>query len=319
VQWGGVQVKVHEPVFERADTLAAAPDTASQPAAPLMPAGPLLFHVRLEDETGGARIDPVAELANGELRAVGPRRPEESAAYIAEFVARYYARERPYALFRGDSRVGTFYVREPSVIGAGLCPELAARGVIELRPPADTLSEFLAWPPEARRGVDLIQVPEQRADMRPLSQVLARNGVEGQPGRWRIRLPADLRAVRVDTGRPAFAATFMVGDTLDRGSPADSAGSIFLVAEYSSAVGYTPVYFDAAWYGPGGKRSVRWVDASELLGAPGSEWLVQAYGDSGSWFELVGQQGTARAVIWSGRRPLCEARAAGAAGSTGGP
>jgi hypothetical protein len=277
VEWGGISVELREPAYETADTGAASLDTAGPP--PLaMPTGPLLFHVRRSDETGGATIEPVVEILADELS-------------------------------RGNARVGTFYVGAPAVGGSGLCLELRAEGQIELRPRGDTLSEFLAWSPGLRAGDDTLAVPVYRSDMLSLSQVLARLGVREReiPGVWGFRAPADLRALRVGTGSRGFAATFVVRDSLGAGSPADSAGSVFIVADYDPSRGYFPLYFDAAWYGPGQKRALRWLDAVDLVGDADVEWLLHAYGDAGTWYELVGGRDTVRTVLWSGRRPLCEA------------
>jgi hypothetical protein len=310
VEWGGVQVEVGKPEFERPASLESRLDTVV-PAALRMPQGPLLFHVRRIDAAGRATIEPVAELADGELRAVGPEDAGRADEYAAEFVARYYGADRPYILFRDGARVGTFYTRTPRVSGSGVCLELRADGWVELRPGTDTLSEFTAWPPGARSGADTLRVPTYREDMITLSQVLARRGVtEAEvPGAWRFRPPDDLRALVVGTGRFGFAATFVVGDTLAPGPPADSAGVVFVVADYSPAVGYFPLYFEARWYGPGGKRAVRWVDQVELVNGPDGEWVLEAYGDADRWYEVVAERGSERAVVWSSRRAACTASA----------
>jgi hypothetical protein len=310
VEWGGIQVEVKEPTFARPDSLGAEADSLVQPPPLEMPAGPLLFHVRRIDAAGHALIEPVAELAGMQLRPVGPRLADQAAEYISEFVARYFQPNSAYLLFRGEARVGTFYVGSSAVAGGGLCPELRAEGHVELRPGVDTLSEFLAWPPGVRAGADSLELPASRTGMVSLAQVLARRGIQegGLEGAWRIRAPADLRALQVGEGSLGFAAAFMVGDSLGPGAPADSAGSAFIVADYNPSTGYFPIYFDASWYAPGQKRALRWLDAADLLGGPETEWLLRAYGDAGAWYELVGQRDTARAVVWSSRRPVCEAR-----------
>ena len=310
VEWGGVEVSIREPVYEKPDSLEAAPDSATQPPPLQMPVGPVLFHVRRLDQTGRAILEPVAELAGGGLRAVGPRRVERSAEYQSEFVGRYFRADRPYTLFRGAARVGTFYVHEPAVSGSGLCLEFRAEGHVELRPFADTLSEFLAWPPGARAGSDSLVAPRLRGDMRSLAQVLARRGVQDDEltGAFRIRSPADLRALDVGDGQYSFAATFLAGDSLGAGPPADSAGAAFIVADYAPASGFFPIFFDADWYGPGQKRALRWLDAADVLGDGRHEWVLRAYGDTGSWYEMVAQRDTAWGVVWTSRRPLCEAR-----------
>jgi hypothetical protein len=109
-----------------------------------------------------------------------------------------------------------------------------------------------------------------------------------------------------------LAATFMTRDSLAEGVPADSAGMAFLVADFDPARGYFPLFFEAEWYGPGSKRVLRWVDAADIVGDTVSEWVVQAYGDEESWYELVGSVRGSREIIWSSRRPVCEARQAAA-------
>ena len=247
VEWGGIQVDVKAAVFERPDSLGPPPDSLVEPRPLEMPAAPVLFHVRRSDDNGGATIEPVAETLAGELKPVGPQRAERAAEYVAEFIARYYQRDRTYTLFRDATRVGTFYVGAPAVTGAGLCLELRAEGRIELRPPADTLSEFLAFASGVRTGGDSLVTPRTRADMRSLAQVLARRSVQeaGMEGAWRIRASADLRALHVGKGSYGFAASFMVRDSLAVGAPADSAGSVLIVADYAPAIGYFPLYFDA--------------------------------------------------------------------------
>lgn len=318
-KFGGIQVKVHEPTFARSDTADRAADTVSAAQPLILPAGPVVFHVRRLDATGRAIIEPVGELAGGGLRQLGPRRTDRVDAYAAEYNARYYQPDQAYLLFRDQSRVGTFYVRAPIEAASDICPLLQAEGHVELQPRADTLSEFLAWPPGARAGGDGYEAPATREDMAALAQVLAQRGVRerGIAGVWRIGAPTDLRALRVGTGPLGLAATFMVGDSLGRGSPAGSAGMVFLVADFASSRGYFPIYFDAAWYGPGEKRAVRWVGTADLTGDSDPEWLLKVYGDAVSWYEVVGQQDRARTVLWSSRLPHCEAREPAAADVSG--
>lgn len=314
VEWGGVQVEVHEPVFVRQETAAVA-DTAR--LLPLvMPSGPLLFHVRRTSRAGDATLRVVGEIVDTTLLAAGPRREERAQEYIEEFTADYLSPDQSYLLVRGGVRVGTFYVRAPRVGGAGLCTTLEAVGRIELRPRLDTLSEFLAWAPGVRvvggLGREEFVAPEQRANMAELAQVLAQRGVNRLREDWFLGGPDDLRALSVGSGPVALAATFMTRDSLAAVPPADSAGMAFLVADFDPARGYFPLFFEAEWYGPGSKRALRWVDAADVVGDTLPEWVVQAYGDEESWYELIGSVGGNREVIWSGRRPVCEARQAAA-------
>lgn len=314
VEWGGVQVSAGEPAFERPVAVEPPGDTVPEAARLALPSGPLLFHVRRLGGGGEAVIEPVAELTAEGLRVVGPQRAEHSEEFVSWFVGHFYEADAAYTLFRSGSRVGTFYSRGPAVSGSGICVRLDGDGFVELRPAADTMSEFYAWPLGARTGTDSIAAPVFRDDMRAMAQVLARQGVNerGLPGSWRFGAPADFRALDVGEGRLGFAATFMVRDSLAPGSPPDSAGMVFLVADYSRAVGFFPLFFDASWYGPGQKRALRWIDRFDLDGDGQSEFLLKAYGDAGSWYEVVAGADADKAVIWSSRRPICEAQQPGA-------
>jgi hypothetical protein len=310
VEWGGVQVKAGEPEFERPVAAEAPADTVAETTELALPGGPLLFHVRRSGAAGDARIEPVGELTAEGLTLVGPQRAEHAEEYVAGFNERFYGVDRAYTLFRAGSRVGTFYARSAAVSGSGLCVRLTAEGVLELRPSADTMSEFYAWPAGVRTGADSVTGPASRDDMRAMALVLARQGVNERslPGAWRFQAPADFRALDIGEGRFGLAATFMVRDSLGSGSPSDSAGMAFLVADYSRAVGYFPLFFEAAWYAPGQKRALRWIDAVDVMGDGRAEYLLQAFCNSGSWVEVVARADTAMAVVWSSRRPICEAQ-----------
>jgi len=313
VEWGGVQVEAGEPAFEKPVAAEEPLDTVPEEARLTLPSGPLLFHVRRVGALGAAVIEPVAEVTTEGLRLVGPRRAEDAEAFVSWFVDHFYGRDEAYTLFRTGSRVGTYYSRGSDVSGSGLCLRLGGEGVIELRPAADTMSEFYAWPAGTRSGTDSLSSPGYRDDMLAMAQVLVRQGVNerGLPGIWRIGAPADFRAVDVGEGSLGFAATFTVRDSLGTGSPPDSAGMAFLVADYSRAVGFFPLFFDASWYGPGQKRALRWIDRFDLLGDPRPEFLLRAFGDASSWYEVVARTDTAMAVVWSSRRPVCEAQPPG--------
>ncbi len=319
LSWGGVQVEVREPEFERPPSAEVLSDTLAQPVPLELPTDPVLFHVRRLDRVGRAMIEPVAEVAATGLKPVGPQRAERADEFVDEFNRRFFTPDQPYALFRGPTRVGTVYVRSPAVSGSGVCVVLRAQGQIELRPRADTLSEFHAWRPGLRSGSDTLQVPERREEMLTLAQVLARRSVtEGRmAGSWRFADPSNFRALQVGAGSRGFAATFMINDSLGVGSPVDSAGAVFILADYAPAVGYFPLLFQASWYGPGQKRALRWIDAVDVLGGPEREWLLRAYGDAGTWYELAGQQGERGVILWSSRRPVCEARVPGGRAAPG--
>ena len=310
VQWGGIQVSITKPTAEREfPKRSEATDTMPEPPPVALPTGPVVFHVRRLDPAGRATIEPVAELVGGELVTVGADRIERSDEYAGRFNQRFYSPGVGYTLFRGGTRAGTFVVSAPIEGEASVCPRLRAAGQIELIPRANALAEFLAWPPGVRVGRDSLSRPVFRSEMNELAEVLVRRGVQQRAvaGEWRFGSAANLRPLAVGTGSRGFAATFMIGDSLAEGPPADSAGMAFIVADYDPLRGYFPLYFDAAWYRPGEKRALRWIDAVDLTGDARDEWLLRAHGDVLSWYEVIGRGDMAPTVVWSSRTPACEA------------
>lgn len=309
VEWGGAEFSLTQPAPERlaSDTVA---DTVALPPVEL-PNGPVLFHVRRLDEAGRGWIQPVLELATAELRPVGPATAELDEAYADEFRQRYYNPGQAYTLVAGGARVGTFVVHAPADETGVLCREHRAEGHLELVPAATSLVEFLAWPPGAApdsTGLEGLEAPAFRTEMPEMARILGSRGVReaGLAGNWRLGAPVDLEPVLMGSGPRGFAATFMVGDSLALGSPVDSAGMIFMVADYDPSRGYFPLFFDAEWYGPEDKRALRWVAATDLVVDTSSEWLLQAYGGEVSWYEVVGMRDSERAVVWrSLRGPQC--------------
>lgn len=309
IQWDGIQFGVHQPQPPVRETPDVEPDTVVAPAL-ILPSGPVLFHVRRLDRAGRATIEAVAEIREGALVRPGPRRADQAQEYFARFGERYFAPEQRYLLARSGARVGSVIVTGPLEAGPGVCRPLRAPGQLELRPVADTMREFLAWPAGARTLADTLALPRSRGDMRDLSAILVDNLLRrrGVVGDWRVRAPARLYAVQVGTGELGFAATFVQGDSLAVGPAGDPAGMAFVVADHSSTRGYFALFFDATWYGPGGKRVLRWIDQAELTAVPPGEWVLRAYGEAGAWYEVVGQEADERRVIWSSRDPICEAQ-----------
>ena len=312
VEFGGVAFRVKSPQYERAMPAASPADSMAEAPLPELPQGEVIFHVVRTDIAGAAAIQPLAEQAAGGLQVVGPRSTDVADAYVDAFTARYYQPGNAYSLYRSGAAVGSFYVEEPRVSGSGVCRQLEALGYLELRPPADTLSEFLARPGHRMSQVTGLEEPAARADMAAMAQILARRGLNDRDvaGSWRVGQAADLRALSVGRGDYGFASTFIFGDTLDTGPPADSAGMVFVVADYSPVVGFFPVFFDFDLYGPGHKRVLRWIDEADVMGDTTPEWVLKGYGDTRSWYEVVALSDTLRTPVWTSRQPVCEARPA---------
>ncbi|UCC49279.1 MAG: hypothetical protein JSV41_03625, partial [Gemmatimonadota bacterium] len=79
VQWGGIEVDVREAEFAREDSAEVIADSLAEPELLELPGGPLLFHVQRTDAAGRATIEAVAELAETELKPLGPRLAEQAA------------------------------------------------------------------------------------------------------------------------------------------------------------------------------------------------------------------------------------------------
>ncbi len=285
VDWGGADIAVVPP-----PPGAMASDEDASPQQERLPEGPIVYYVT--PDAGGATLRPIAEIGRDTLLPVGPR--VDADIYGRAFIATHMRTGTEFALFRSGARVGTFVLSEAGLPPENVCPRVPlGRGVLELMPGADTIPEFLALskshaPPDAPLGVTGSIQPDRR--MQILGPILAERLLRARgaplPGNW-TRAMAQLKPFPMAGEQdPAFAATFLVGDSLTVGLDNDGY-SLFLIAEPRPQVGYDTAYASFTPYERGGKAAPRVVDFLDWDRDGQAELLLEVYGTDRSWFETI--------------------------------
>lgn len=285
VNWGGVEFAVVRP-----PTVNATPQTAADSIDERLPEGPILYYV--VNAADGAFMMPVAEISGDSLLPLRARK--DARAFAERFIAEHMRQGTEFALYRDGSRVGTLVVQSASAPAPNVCPALPrAQGSMELSAGASTIPEFLAigkqYAPEIRRRAG---APLQASrTMQVLAPILAERMIRARraplPGNWQ-RAMAQLRPFPVTGGPdPAFAATFLVGDTLGRG--ADNEGYSLFFIGIPSQFNYDTVFVNFNEYTQAGKSAPRIVDFLDWNRDDQPELLLQVYGINDVWFEAVGR------------------------------
>ncbi|HEX7120537.1 MAG TPA: hypothetical protein VF212_17225 [Longimicrobiales bacterium] len=289
VDWGGADIAIVPP-----PPGAAAGDGDAGPAEERLPEGPIVYYVA--PGAGEATLIPIAEIGRDTLLPIGPR--VDPQLYAHRFIATHLRTGTEFALFRGGARVGTFVLTQAGLPPEGVCPRVPhGRGVLELMAGADTIPEFLALakshaPPDAAHGITGAPQPDRR--MQILGPILAERLLRARdaplPGNW-SRAEAQLKPFPMAGAEdPAFAATFLVDDTLGTGY--DNEGySLFLIAEPRPEIGYDTAYADFTPYEREGKAAPRVVDFLDWDRDGQTELLLEVYGIDRSWFETVSSAG----------------------------
>jgi hypothetical protein len=298
VQWGGTDVEIVPPP----------PATALAPAEPDeqgatefgLPRGPVLFHV-IRVEGGGVQLVPVAELAGDSL--IGLRRPEGVPA--AEFQRRFIETVLPpgsqFRLFRRGAPVGTFVAQGGGPVTA--CGVPTAVGNATTVAAAADAPQFLAF----REGLSpevhgQFNPPQVTGSIRTYASIVAEKLILQaglpRPRSW-VGAQRELEPIQIlPGGHPEMSATYLVGDSLATG-PADAQGySVFYIADYETARGYTPIYTEVRDYRRTGKAAPALVDYLNWDGEPGEELLVRVFGRQGSWYEVIAQAGNRWRKVW---------------------
>ncbi|HUH11741.1 MAG TPA: hypothetical protein VMK65_01470 [Longimicrobiales bacterium] len=319
VSWGGAQFAVipPPPKGEEADVEAAEAMTGE------MPAGAVLSYVRMT--TGGPVLLPVGEVVGDTLRRLGD--PVEPDRYWTRFVGEEMRQGAEYVLFSRGRRVGTFIIQNATVPEPGVCPALPqATGFTELTSGAGGAAEYLALPkrfaPDLPAAVDsaLLRAGRRMSIVGPiLAERMLRARSAGLPGNWQAAMKQAL-AFPAEEGRDlAFAATFLVGDTLGTGLDDDGYSLFFIAMPDPGATGYDTAYVNFRDYPSTGKAAPRVIDFLDWDRDGESELLLQVYGTQGSWFEAVGKVGddwrTILELRCEGREAAIAAESAAAADS----
>jgi hypothetical protein len=299
VQWGGVQVQFVPPP-------PAASEAPIQPDEQVftefgLPRGPVLFH--LQQSGKSSVLVPVGEISGDSLIML--RRPAgvSPEAYEQRFRETVLPVGSQFKVFRRGAAVGTFVVQAPGP--ATVCGVPTARGNTTVVAAAADAPEFLAF----REGLE----PDVRGEYGPpqvnglintYSAIVAERLIL-QAGLPRPRSWAGARrnvdAIEVEAGgHPEMTATYLVGDSLNVG-PADAQGySVFYIADYETARGYTPLYSEVRDYRKTGKGAPVLIDYLNWDRTPGPEVLVKVFGRSESWYELVAPRKGRWEKVWEG-------------------
>lgn len=291
VSWGGAEFAVIPPPPKAA----AVSEGGTPGATGELPSGPVLGYVRRTAE--GAILVPVGEISGDTLRRLGS--PSEPDRYWTRFVGAELRRGAEFVLYTQGRRAGTFVIQESGLPRPGVCPALPeARGITELTGDAGDAVEFLALPerfaPSAREPVDsaLFGTGRTRSIVGPIlaERMLRARGAQ-LPGNWQVAMKQATPFPAGETRDPAFAATFLVDDSLGIG--ADDVGySLFFIAiPDPGATGYDTAFVRFRDYPTEGKAAPRVLDFLDWDRDGEAELLLQVYGTQRSWFEAVGKIG----------------------------
>lgn len=286
VEWGGAKVAVVQP-----PPATVAPTEEATDVEERLPTGPVLYYVR--PSGAQATIVPVAEILRDTIR------PIQAAAdwdrYGQLFIAEHLRQGAEFALFRNGGRVGTFVLDAAGVPDQTVCPRVPrATGILELVPGAEEIPEFLALakshaPPGVPRRVVAPLVPAPRTQsMAPiLAERLLRARRAPLPNNWSAAMAQQVLFPIADSEIPAFAATFLLGDSLAVGPGAEEGYSLFYIAQSVPQVGYDTVYANLVRYDREEKAAPRVVDFLDWNRDGQPDLLLEVYGTHGSWFEIM--------------------------------
>jgi hypothetical protein len=292
VSWGGTEVTIVPPPVK-----AATPATNESPrpvsrGAVELPEGPVLYQVSVLE--GDGQLAPVAEITSDSLRAL---RPGQNASGFADaFIAEHLREGAEFVLFHDGGRVGTFIVQSAAFDGGTPCMPLpSARGILELSAAGQGVAEFLALerqqvPPDVGRA----SPPEITRSMRVLGPILAERMMRRRgaslPGNWE-RAYAQVAPFPIEDGT-AFAATFLVGDTLGPGLD-DQGYSLFFIAE-PRGTDYDTTYVSYRPYQDGGKQAPRVIEYLDWDRDGQAELLLRVFGTADSWVEALDRSSRGR-------------------------
>ncbi len=288
VHWGGIQVTVVRPAPKggKLATAAAAPGER-------LPEGPLLYYVRVDDAGRRGVIRPVGEIQDGGLRALQPVDP---AVYEPAFISQHFEAGTRYILFRRGQQSGTLTVDSAGLAGRDACQPLP-HGIGDVRLDRNTEArEFLALiqPRTATPRGNVPPPPPLDRRMRVVAPILANHLLDARhatlPTNWTHALAQLTPFPIAGSDDAAFAATFLVGDTLAPGLD-DIGESLFFVAVPHAQVGYDTVFVRFDDYAKTGKAAPRLIDYLDWSHDGQPDLLLDVYTTNRSHFMAVGSDG----------------------------
>ncbi len=279
VEWGGVDLSIVPPPDREQEDRSAEIERA-------LPAGPVLFYVRRDSV--GATIIPVGNVAGDGLSPVTPG--DDPAGFAARFTETLLAPGTQLTLFHRGQRMGTVAVDSAALPTGPVCRPLPrATGTLALADNASDVNEFLALAPADAPEGRLAGAAEERrmavvADMLAGDMLRARNAPVPSTAAARRQLqPFPL----TDSPDPAFAATYLVEDSLGLGGD-DTGASLFVVFTPQGQTGYDTAFVAFSRYAEGGKAAPRVIDFLDWDRDQSFELLLEVFGTNVSWFRAVG-------------------------------
>lgn len=300
VIWGGADVQIVPPPPPIVAADLEGDSTAV--AEPGLPTGPLIFHL-VDTEGGGSQLIPIAEIASDGLRPVLPPGSVDQATYEARFRETVIPIGSQFDVFRRGVRVGTFVAQANGPLTQCGVPTVVGNNTVVAA--AVDASEYLAFrqglAPESRGDFAALQVT---GPIRTYSAIVAERLIlqAGLP-RPRSWTGAERNLQPIDPisgGHPEMAATYLVGDNLGIGAPEPAGYSVFYIADYETQRGYMPVYSEVRDYRSTGKAAPRLIDYANWDGAEGMELMIQVFGRTQSWYEVVGLRNGEWQKVWEG-------------------
>ncbi|MEJ2216026.1 MAG: hypothetical protein P8099_05360 [Gemmatimonadota bacterium] len=285
VDWGGIRVSIVHPA-PRGGKLT----TAAKAPGERLPEGPVLFYVRVDSAGHRGVIYPVAEIQSSGLGALTPVDP---AVYEPAFIHQHFEAGTRYLLFRRGQQSGMLTVDSAGNAAPDACRPLP-HGIGDVKLDRNTeVREFLALvrPRAATAEPTPPKPPTIDRRMRFVAPILANQALDARhaalPTDWSHAL-AQLTAFPVEgSDDAAFAATFLVGDTLAQGLD-DVGESLFYVAVPRAQVGYDTVYVRFADYANTGKSAPRLIDYLDWNHDGQPDLLLDVYTTRRSHFMAVG-------------------------------
>ena len=286
VSWGGVEVAIVPP-----PKVSAKPATSGKEVEERMPEGPILYYVL--NRPPNPVLIPVGEISGDSMLPIRAR--TDAKAFADRLIGEHMRQGAEFTLYHEGARVGTLVVTAATAPEPNACPALPhAVGALELQPGADSIPEFMAissqHAPEIHKRVG--GPPVIGRTMQVLAPILAEKMLRARhaelPGNWQ-RAMAQLKPFPIAGSQdPGYATTFLVSDSL--GTAGDNIGYSLFYVGVPAQFSYDTVYVQFTDYPTQGKAAPRVVDFLDWTRDDQPELLLQVYGITDTWFEVVGKK-----------------------------
>jgi hypothetical protein len=286
VSFGGADIAVVPPP----PRATAVPEGTAEAGVEPLPTQPVLYYVARTAD--GAYMTPVGAILGDSLAPI--RSTGDPATFAGRFIAEFMREGGEFTLFSRGRRAGTFIVHNTTIPEAPTCPLLPmATGALELSGTV-AATEFLAL---ARADAPVIAArtapPEVGAGVRGrvapiLAERILRSRRAQLPANWARANAQVIAFPAMNLPDPAFAATFLVNDTLGPGLNNEGHSVFYIAVPTRDQTGWDTVFVSFRNYPETGKAAPRVVDFLDWSRDDQAELLLQVYGVNDTWFEAVG-------------------------------